>query len=350
MARQAPGPAYARELLHLQATGGNAMVGRLLRSAAASGPRVEEHDEAARDDIAARIRQRLGRGERLAADVHQRFAPALGESLGEVRVHTDPQAADLAREVGARAFTTGSDVFFGSGAYQPDTAHGAELLAHELTHTVQRPATPSGPGELRVSDPGDREEQEADRTARQLVAGDAVRVAGTGHSEPGAVSVHRATDTTVTTTDKSESSYDPASATWSNSSKTSVVSGDESTGVTRSSKRSAGLAGGDLSYSGTTSTQTEESGPGFTGSSSRTDTRKVGTGGYSSTTSTTDRVGDVSVTNTSGTSYTGTGGKFGRTRTTGHTAGVVDDKGNLVSGTSTTRTTGGGSTGGSPST
>jgi Domain of unknown function (DUF4157) len=340
---RAPGPEYARELLHLQATGGNAMVGRLLRSVATPGDPLAERDQAAREDIAARIRQRIGRGERLAPDVHERFEPALGASLGEVRIHADPEAADLARDVNARAFTTGADVFFGAGAYEPQTARGAHLLAHELTHTVQRPAAPSGGGDLRVSDPGDRDEQAAEAAAGKLVAGDAVTVAGgAGAAAAGAVSVHRAVDTTLTTTDKSESSYDPASATWSDSSKTSVVSGDESASVTRSGKRSVGLSGGDFSYGSTTSTQSEESGPGYSGSSSRTDTKKLGTGGYSSTTSATERVGDVSVTNTSGTSYSAAGGKFGRTRTTGQTSGTVDDKGDLVRGTSTTRTTGGG--------
>jgi Domain of unknown function (DUF4157) len=347
---RAPGPEYARELLHLQATGGNAMVGRLLRGVATSGDPLAERDQAARDDIAARIHQRLGRGERLAPDVHERFAPALGASLAEVRIHTDPGAADLAREVNARAFTTGSDVFFGAGAYEPQTARGAHLLAHELTHTVQRPATPTGGGDLRVSDPGDRDEQAAEHAAGKLVAGDAVAAGGAvaagdavaAHPAASGVDVHRAVDTTLTSTDKSESSYDPASAAWSSSSRTSVVSGDESASVTRSGKRSVGLAGGDFSYGSTTSTQSEESGPGYSGSSSRTDTKKLGTGGYSSTTSTTERAGDVSATNTSGTSYSAAGGKFGRTTTTGQTSGTVDDKGELVRGTSTTRTAGGG--------
>ncbi len=336
------GPAYARELLHLQAAGGNAMVGRLLRSVAGTGDHLDEHDPAA---IAGRIRQRLGGGERLSPEVHQRFEPAFGASLGEVRIHTDHEAAELAGEVGARAFTTGSDVFFAAGTYEPDTTNGAHLLAHELTHTVQRPAAPAGDGDLRVSDPVDRDELAADQTARRVVAGDPGTAAGPAAANQdggGTVTVHRAADTTVTSTDSSESSYDPASATWSSTSKTSVVSGEESATATRSSKRSVGLSGGDLSYTGTTSTKSEESGPGYSGASGRTRTRKVGTGGYSSATSTTERAGDVSVTNTSGTSYTATGGKYGRSKTTGQTIGTVDDKGELVSGTTTNRTSGGG--------
>jgi len=63
---------------------------------------------------------------------------ALGVDLGAVRIHTDTQAGTLSRQLSARAFTTGSDVFFGSGEYQPGTASGRHLLAHELAHTVQQ--------------------------------------------------------------------------------------------------------------------------------------------------------------------------------------------------------------------
>jgi hypothetical protein len=55
-----------------------------------------------------------------------------------VRIHTDSNAAYLARRVNARAFTLGRDVVFGSGQYSPETSDGKKLLAHELTHTVQQ--------------------------------------------------------------------------------------------------------------------------------------------------------------------------------------------------------------------
>jgi len=58
--------------------------------------------------------------------------------LGAVRVHTGPQAAQRSRELNARAFTTGQDIYFGEGRYQPETAEGLELIAHEVTHTVQQ--------------------------------------------------------------------------------------------------------------------------------------------------------------------------------------------------------------------
>jgi hypothetical protein len=61
-----------------------------------------------------------------------------GHDFSQVRVHTDPAAAESARAVHARAYTVGNHVVFGAGEYQPHSIEGRRLLAHELTHTVQQ--------------------------------------------------------------------------------------------------------------------------------------------------------------------------------------------------------------------
>jgi hypothetical protein len=61
-----------------------------------------------------------------------------GRDFGHVRVHTDTQANESARAVGALAFTLGRDLVFGAGQYAPETNAGKRLLAHELTHVVQQ--------------------------------------------------------------------------------------------------------------------------------------------------------------------------------------------------------------------
>ncbi len=66
--------------------------------------------------------------------MEQRF----GHDFGHVRVHTGTQAADSARDVNALAYTVGSDVVFAAGQYAPQTEHGKQLIAHELTHVVQQ--------------------------------------------------------------------------------------------------------------------------------------------------------------------------------------------------------------------
>ena len=64
--------------------------------------------------------------------------PRFGHDFSRVRVHMDAVAAESARAVNARAYTVGNDLVFGAGQYRPETDTGLNLLAHELTHTVQQ--------------------------------------------------------------------------------------------------------------------------------------------------------------------------------------------------------------------
>jgi len=82
-----------------------------------------------------------GRGQPLPASARSFFESRLGHGFGRVRVHTDAHAQSSADALGARAYTVGSDVVFGGGEYDPTSARGRRLLAHELTHVVQQGAT-----------------------------------------------------------------------------------------------------------------------------------------------------------------------------------------------------------------
>ena len=66
----------------------------------------------------------------------------MGLDLSDVQVHTGGQAADLTRRVSARAFTLGSDIYFGAGEFAPESFEGKKLLAHELTHVAQQRSAP----------------------------------------------------------------------------------------------------------------------------------------------------------------------------------------------------------------
>jgi hypothetical protein len=59
-------------------------------------------------------------------------------SFDNVQVHTDSDAASSARDISARAYTSGNHIVFGEGQYQPNSEGGRHLLAHELTHTIQQ--------------------------------------------------------------------------------------------------------------------------------------------------------------------------------------------------------------------
>jgi hypothetical protein len=88
-------------------------------------------------EVEARI-QHLGNGQSLSAPVRSFFEPRFGYDFSSVRVHTDAQAGELARDVSARAFTVGHDIVFGAGEYATETPAGRRLLAHELVHVVQQ--------------------------------------------------------------------------------------------------------------------------------------------------------------------------------------------------------------------
>lgn len=83
-----------------------------------------------------RISSRTGGGRALPDGVRRSMEGAFGTGLGHVRIHDDSTAASLNQAVSARAFTTGSDIFFGAGQYAPHDADGQRVLAHELAHVV----------------------------------------------------------------------------------------------------------------------------------------------------------------------------------------------------------------------
>jgi hypothetical protein len=97
----------------------------------------------AHPQVAAGIAAERSGGSPLSAGVRRPFEQAFGADLGSVRIHTGAKADRLSRSLNAQAFTTGSDIFFTKGAFNPGTSSGTELLAHELTHVVQQGAASS---------------------------------------------------------------------------------------------------------------------------------------------------------------------------------------------------------------
>ncbi|HET9976054.1 MAG TPA: DUF4157 domain-containing protein [Burkholderiaceae bacterium] len=81
-----------------------------------------------------------GGGAPLPTGVRSFMEPRFGADFASVRVHTDARAARAASQLQAQAFTVGGDIFFGRGRFQPESADGRELIAHELTHTLQQGA------------------------------------------------------------------------------------------------------------------------------------------------------------------------------------------------------------------
>lgn len=106
---------------------------KLQRGPASAGrvPPVEDHVQAA-------IQRKMTGGEPLGNDVRGFMEPRFNADFGHVRVHHDGEAAGLNNRLSARAFTYQNHIFFSRGQYQPGTSDGKQLLAHELTHTIQQ--------------------------------------------------------------------------------------------------------------------------------------------------------------------------------------------------------------------
>ncbi len=100
--------------------------------------RVSDGGIAASSDLETSIQQARGGGQPLAESIKSPMERAFGADFSGVKVHVDSQADQLNRSIQAKAFTTGQDVFFRQGAYEPGSPGGQELLAHELTHVVQQ--------------------------------------------------------------------------------------------------------------------------------------------------------------------------------------------------------------------
>ena len=142
---------------------GNQYVQRVLSVA-----RQGDSEAEAAPEIEQSIRQARGGGQALDSGVRVQMESAFGADFSGVRVHTGPNANSLNQMLSARAFTTGQDVFFKQGEYNPGRSDGQALLAHELTHVVQQTGTEIH-ARLTVGQPNDEYEQEAEQTAAQVM-------------------------------------------------------------------------------------------------------------------------------------------------------------------------------------
>ncbi|MBL7726035.1 MAG: DUF4157 domain-containing protein [Dinghuibacter sp.] len=95
----------------------------------------------ASSSLSSRIESSSGKGNKLPAGTMAEMSNSFGVDFSHVNVHTNNEAVGMNRELGAQAFTHGSDIYFNSGKYNPETSTGKHLLAHELTHVVQQNST-----------------------------------------------------------------------------------------------------------------------------------------------------------------------------------------------------------------
>lgn len=92
-------------------------------------------------DLESRLHSTKGGGSPLSKETQGSMETTFGTDFRGVRVHTDNSSVQMNQELGAQAFTHGSDIYFNSGKYDPGSRGGQHLLAHELTHVVQQGAS-----------------------------------------------------------------------------------------------------------------------------------------------------------------------------------------------------------------
>lgn len=85
-------------------------------------------------NIESQLSSSKGGGSPLGDEVRSFMEPRFSHDFTKVRVHTGNEAVQMNRELGAQAFTHGSDIYFGAGKSPGNN----ELTAHELTHVVQQ--------------------------------------------------------------------------------------------------------------------------------------------------------------------------------------------------------------------
>ncbi len=136
--REAEATARAVMTMRNPAISARARVPMLAARTPESAPPLKANKDETSPETTAAIKSQLGGGRPLPPETREFLEPRFRASFAGVRIHTGGKAENLATRLGARAFTYGRDIFFNAGAFQPGSPEGMELIAHELTHTIQQ--------------------------------------------------------------------------------------------------------------------------------------------------------------------------------------------------------------------
>lgn len=84
------------------------------------------------------LKQNKSTGRPMDNQIRAEMENGFGADFSSVRIHDNGDAAKMNKQMGAKAFTNGKDIYFNEGNYSPYSEEGKHLLAHELTHTIQQ--------------------------------------------------------------------------------------------------------------------------------------------------------------------------------------------------------------------
>src|SRR6266498_3416971 len=83
------------------------------------------------------IQSLTGKGQSPPGEAQYFFGKKMGHDFSNVKIHTGTEAEKSAKDINAKAYTTGNNIVFNKSQYNPASAEGKKLLAHELTHVIQ---------------------------------------------------------------------------------------------------------------------------------------------------------------------------------------------------------------------
>lgn len=107
-------------------------------------------------------------GQSLDTDTRGYFEGRFGRDFSHIRIHSDAHAAQSAKAVNAAAYTVGRHIVFDEGHYHPESHSGRELMAHELTHTVQQDQAGNSAGLITMAELDHKSEKEAASNAAAI--------------------------------------------------------------------------------------------------------------------------------------------------------------------------------------
>ncbi|WP_341902088.1 DUF4157 domain-containing protein [Fluviicola taffensis] len=109
-----------------------------------------------------KLQETKGQGNPLPSGVKTEMESGFGADFSGVRTHTGTKATDMNQSLKSKAFTNQGDIYFNEGNLDPNSKEGKQLLAHELTHTIQQGAATPAAGKDNKSNPEQKNINPAD--------------------------------------------------------------------------------------------------------------------------------------------------------------------------------------------
>ena len=109
-----------------------------IQAKACRGKPASATQKKAKPSLRGRLKNSIGKGKPLPEKLRAEMEAGFGVDFRKVKIHTDAESDQMNKALGAQAFAHGTDIYFKSGKFRPETNGGKVLLAHELTHVVQQ--------------------------------------------------------------------------------------------------------------------------------------------------------------------------------------------------------------------